>query len=139
METPTSKELAHQWFDRVWNQLDEGAVLDLMHPRGEILGIGTAVVGRDGFLLYHRACRRGFDQIRIEIADLVGEADAVAGHARFSALHRESGREVDVLLSFACRYEKGKLRWARNIVDFTAVLSQVGTLDPRAVNALFGN
>lgn len=133
----SSKELTRQWFERVWNQLDEGAVMELMHPDGEILGLGTTVVGRDGFLGYHRAFRRGFDQIRIEIVDLVAEGASVAGHARFSALHRITGREVDVFLSFAGRFEDGKLRWVRNVVDFTALLSQVGTLDPRAVNLLF--
>jgi predicted ester cyclase len=133
----TSKELTREWFERVWNQLDEGAVMELMHPEGEALGLGTSVVGREGFIEYHRAFRRGFDQIRIEIVDLVAEADSVAGHARFSGLHRVSGREVDIFLSFAGRFENGKLRWVRNVVDFTALLSQVGTLDPRAVNLLF--
>lgn len=135
MESP--KELTHQWFERVWNQLDEGAVMELMHPDGEILGLGTTVVGREGFIGYHRAFRRGFDQIRIEIVDLVAEDTAVAGHARFSAIHRGSGREVDIFLSFAGRFEDGKLRWVRNVVDFTALLSQIGTLDPRAVGLLF--
>jgi len=137
MESP--KDLTHQWFERVWNQLDEAAILELMHEEGEILGLGTTVVGREGFLGYHRAFRGGFDQIRIEIVDLVAEEDSVAGHARFSAIHRESGREVDIFLSFAGRFENGKLRWVRNVVDFTALLSQVGTLDPRAVNLLFGS
>jgi len=134
MESP--KDLTHQWFERVWNQLDETAILELMHPDGEILGLGTTVVGREGFRGYHRAFRRGFDQIRIEIVDIVAEEHSVAGHSRFSALHRESGREVDIFLSFAGRFEDGKLRWMRHVVDFTALLSQVGTLDPRSVNLL---
>lgn len=133
----SSKELTRQWFERVWNQLDEGAVMELMYPDGEILGLGTTVLGREGFLIYHRAFRCGFDQIRIEIVDLVAEDASVAGHARFSAVHRVTGREVDIFLSFAVRFEDGKLRWMRHVVDFTALLSQVGTLDPRAVNLLF--
>jgi len=137
MGKSSPEDLAHLWFNRVWNALDEEAVLQLMHRRGEILGLGTTVLGRDEFLSYHRAFRRGFDRVRIEIVDLVAEGAAAAGHARFSAVHRVSGREVDALLSFAVRFEGGKLRWARHVVDFTALLSQVGTLDPRAVGLLF--
>jgi ketosteroid isomerase-like protein len=135
MESP--KELFREWFERVWNQGDEAAIFELMHPEGEILGLGTTVMGREVFAGYHRAFRRGFSEILIEIVDLVGEDEAVAGHARFSAVHGESGREVDIFLSFAGRFEDGKLRWVRNVVDFTALLSQVGSIDPRAVNLLF--
>lgn len=138
MDSPSAKDLTRQWFERVWNKAGEGAILALMHPEGEILGLGTTVLGRESFTVYARLFQSGFDQIRIDLAEIVAEGDAVAGHARFTALHRSSRREVDVYLSFSAHFEDGLLRRMRHLVDFTGLLSQVGTLDPRAVNLLFG-
>lgn len=137
MNSSSPKELVLTWFDRVWNQFDECAVHELMSADGEVLGLGTTVLGREGFIGVHRSFREAFDQIRLDVVDLVGEGASVAGHARFSAIHRKSAREVDFFFSFAGRYEDDRLCWVRHVVDFTALLSQLGTLDPRAVNLIF--
>ena len=137
MNSSSLEFLMESWFDRVWNRLDEKAVHDLMSENGEILGLGTTVVGREGFIGILRLYQAAFDQIHLEVVDLVGDASSVAGHARFSAIHRQSAREVDVLYSFAARCEGDQLIWIRHVVDFAALLSQIGTLDPRAVNLIF--
>lgn len=128
-----------EWFERVWNRGEERAVQELMSGKAEILGLGTSVTNPEGFVRIHRAFRGAFQQILVEVADIVCDEMAVAGHARFTAMHRASGCEVDVLFSFAGRFEEGQVIWLRHVFDFTALLSQIGTLDPRAVNLLFTN
>lgn len=137
MKASPPKELIVTWFDRVWNQLDGNAVRELMNEDGEILGLGTTVVDPEGFIRILRLYRAAFDQIHLEVVDLVEDDSSVAGHARFSGIHRQSTREVDFLFSFAARCEGNRLSWIRHVVDFTALLSQIGTLDPRAVNMIF--
>ena len=137
MNSSSPKELILTWFERVWNHLDERAIQELMCENGEILGLGTTVVDREGFIGIFRLYRAAVDQIHLEVVDLVEDASSVAGHARFSGIHRQTNREVDFLFSFAARCEGNRLSWMRHVVDFTALLSQIGTLDPRAVNFIF--
>ena len=125
------------WFDRVWNEGEKSAVGELMSAEAEVLGLGTSVMNAAAFTETLLAYHRSFDQVLVEVVDLVFGEDEGAGHARFSAMHRASGREVDVLFSFSVRFEDGRIIWLRHVVDFTALLSQIGTLDPRAVGLIF--
>jgi ketosteroid isomerase-like protein len=133
---PTNERVI-EWFERVWNQMDEKAIGELLAGDGEVLGLGTTVLGQPGLVAIHRAYRRTFHQIRVEMVDLVsGETDG-AGHVRFSAVHRANGAEVDVLWSFAVRLEGGRIGRIRHVIDHAALLSQIGTFDLRAVNLIF--
>lgn len=125
------------WFDRAWNEGEKSAVGELLSAEAEVLGLGTSVMNAAAFIETLLAYHRSFDQVLVEVVDLVCGEDEGAGHARFSARHRVSGREVDVLFSFAVRFEDGRIVWLRHVFDFTALLSQLGTLDPRAVGLIF--
>ncbi len=134
---PATKARILTWFDRAWNEGEMSAVGELMSAESEVLGLGTSVMNAVAFTETLRAYHQSFDQILVEVVDLVCGGDEGAGHARFSARHRASGREVDVLFSFSFRFEGGRIVWLRHVFDFTALLSQIGTLDPRAVGLIF--
>jgi len=134
---PDTEARIQTWFKRAWNEGEKSAVGELMSTEAEVLGLGTSVMNPTAFIETQRAFHQSFDQILVEVVDLVCGEDEGAGHARFSALHRASGREVDVLFSFAVRFEDGRIIWLRHVFDFTALLSQLGTLDPRAVGLIF--
>ena len=134
---PSTEARIRTWFERTWNDGEKSAVEELMSNEAEVLGLGTSVMNPTAFIETQRAFHQTFDQILVEVVDLVCGEDEGAGHARFSALHRASGREVDVLFSFAVRFEEGRIIWLRHVFDFTALLSQIGTLDPRAVGLIF--
>lgn len=127
------------WFDRAWSEGEMAAVGELMSAEAEVLGLGTAVMNAVAFGENLRSFHQTFDQIRVEVVDLVSGEDEGAGHARFSARHGVSGREVDVLFSFSVRFEDGRIIWLRHVFDFTALLAQLGTFDPRAVGLIFND
>ncbi|MEQ1840903.1 MAG: nuclear transport factor 2 family protein, partial [Verrucomicrobiales bacterium] len=99
------------WFDRAWNEGEKSAVEELMSAEAEVLGLGTSVMNAAAFTETLRAYHQSFDQVLVEVVDLVCGGDEGAGHARFSARHRASGREVDFLFSFSVRFEDGRIVW----------------------------
>ena len=131
------KEKTREWFDRVWNRLDLSVVDELMREDCEVLGLGNSVVGRAGFRSVHESFTAAFDQIHVEVIDFVAEGNEVAGHARFSARHRQSGREVDLMFSFYGCYEEGCLRRVRNVVDYTSLMAQMNLLEPEKMKLIF--
>ncbi|MDF1824964.1 MAG: ester cyclase [Verrucomicrobiales bacterium] len=133
----SAKQLTGIWFDRVWNGMDRSAVGELMHAGCEVLGLGNTVVGPAGFLRIHESFKNAFDQIYVDVVDLVSEGDEVAGHARFAARHRFSGKEVDLIFSFSARFAEGKLIRVRNVIDYTSLLAQLDLLEPEKLKAVF--
>jgi predicted ester cyclase len=131
------KQLAKSWLERVWNQNDLSAVAELMHEECEVLGLRNSVVGPTGFLKIHESFTAAFDQIHVEVVDLVAEGEEVAGHARFAARHRLSGKEVDLIFSFSGSFEAGQLRRVRNVIDYTSMLAQLDLLEPDKMRAVF--
>lgn len=125
------------WFERVWNQLDEGAIEEMMAEDCEVLGVSAMPVNREQYVEFYRTVRSAFDEIRMEIADVVVEEDAAAGHVRFSGKHRDSGKEVDFVFSFAARLEEGRFVWVRNVVDYSLLLYQLGDFDLAAIERVF--
>ncbi len=136
---PDTKARILTWFERAWNEGGKSAVGELMSAEAEVLGLGTAVMNAVAFGENLRSFHQTFDQIRVEVVDLVSGEDEGAGHARFSARHGVSGREVDVLFSFSVRFEDGRIIWLRHVFDFSALLAQLGTFDPRAVGLIFND
>lgn len=135
----TAKELTREWFDRVWNHLDRSAIEELMDPECEILGLTATVRGPRGFLSVHESFTRAFDQIHVELVELVAEENEVAGHARFGARHRESQRQVDMMFSFSGKFENGRLKQVRHVVDYTSLLAQLNLFDPRRIGVVFSS
>lgn len=136
MSTPTGKELTASWFARVWNQQDEAAIHGLMDPDCEVAGLDLSENGPAGFIPFWQTFGRAFHDIAIEIIGIVEEDGEVAGHARFAASHPATGKEIDVIFSFAATWRDGKLVYARNVFDFSAVLMQTDLLDPEVIGRL---
>jgi predicted ester cyclase len=135
----TAKELTREWFDRVWNHLDRSAIEELMDPECEILGLTATVRGPRGFLSVHESFTKAFDQIHVELVELVAEENEVAGHARFGARHRESQRQVDMMFSFSGKFENGRLKQVHHVVDYTSLLAQLNLFDPRRIGVVFSS
>lgn len=131
------RQLTESWFERVWNQHDRSAVADLMHEDCEVLGLGNTVAGPSGFLKIYESFVAAFDQIHVDIVDLVAEGEEVAGHARFAARHLRSGKEVDLIFSFSSQFKDGQLRRVRNVVDHTSLMAQLDLLEPERMQLIF--
>ncbi|MEM7603012.1 MAG: ester cyclase [Verrucomicrobiota bacterium] len=136
-EAPELKQITMEWFERLWNQLDLTVVDQWMREDCEVLGLGNTVVGRSGLKQVHESFTSAFDQIHVEVVELVVDGAEVAGHARFAARHRQSEREVDFMFSLYGVFEDGGFRRVRNVVDYTSLMSQLNLLEPQRMQMMF--
>lgn len=102
-----------------------------------MLGFGNTVLGRAGFKRVHGSFVEAFEGIGVTWIDLIAEGAEVAGHARFTARHRASGREVDFLFSFSALIEDGRFRRIRQVMDYTSLLDQLQLLEPEKMKLVF--
>lgn len=126
------------WFEQVWNQGNEDTIHEMMDEECEIKGLGLSEKGAEAFLGFYRTFQGAFDGIHIDLIDLMEEGENVMGNARFTAVHRQSGKKVDFVFSALGRWRDGKIVEARNVVDFTTMLTQVGALDESVMRTALG-
>ncbi|MGB0993844.1 MAG: ester cyclase [Akkermansiaceae bacterium] len=129
----TGKELTLEWFQRVWNNCEHDAIFDLMSEECEIHGLNLQKRGASGFAQFHTAYCKAFENIHIEVFEMAEENGLVIGHARFTAKHKKSNNDVDMVFSLSVRWQDGKAIEARDVVDFTTMLSQIGAFDMRVL------
>jgi len=129
----TGKELTLEWFERVWNNGDKSAISELLCESCDVQGLNLEEKGPSGFNQFHDAYCNAFGNIRVEVIEMIEEEDVVLGHAKFIGKHRSSGEDIEMLFSYSLQWKEGKAVRARNIVDFTGLLSQIGAIDSDAV------
>ncbi len=126
----TEKELMLEWYERVWKQNDENAISELMAPNCIVHGLGIPVIGPDQFAEFHDNFIQAFRDPWVEVFELV-EADSVTlGHATFRAIHSPTDRNIEFVFSFSVKWVNGQAVEARNVVDFTSMLAQIGAFNP---------
>ena len=130
MTAKTGKELTLDWFERVWNQQDIAAIPELMAEDCIIHGLSLGENGSKAFAQFHAAYCQAFENIHIEVFEVVEEDMKTIGNCRFTALHKGSGKDVEMVFSFSVKWENQKAVEARNVVDFTTMLAQLELFDP---------
>jgi ketosteroid isomerase-like protein len=106
-------ELAKRSFD-AWNRDDVEAWLPTLSPdvvynvSGIFPGLETVYVGHDGIRAFWRAMHEPWEELRLELEELVSLDDAhVVADFRFRAVGAGSGAPVDLTFSNAVRLEDG--------------------------------
>lgn len=130
----TGRELTLEWFNRVWNNLEESAIDELMCKDCEIQGLNLAEKGPEGFKQFYRSYCAAFENIVMEVFELVEEEGLVLGHVRFTGTHLGSGKNVDIVVSLSVRWVNGKASFGRNVADFVTLLAQIGSLNPEILS-----
>lgn len=125
----SGKELMHEWYERVWNRGEEDAVFELMHESCEMQGLDLPERGPEGFLQFYKGFAGAFENMRIELIELVEEEGHVAGFAKFTGQHKKSGRDVELVYATSGKWENGVVVSTREIVDFGSLLSQIGAAE----------
>ncbi|WOO42795.1 ester cyclase [Rubellicoccus peritrichatus] len=138
MNAKTGKELTLEWFERVWHNAEVTAISELMCQHCNVKGLDMDSSGPAGFIPLHSAFCSAFESIRIEVLEMIEEEGVVMGHARFIAVHKATERKVDFVFSFSARWKDGRMSEARNVVDYVAMLSQLGLFDQHSMAKVFG-
>jgi predicted ester cyclase len=130
----TPETLAREWFDSVWNRLDESAVDRLMHPDAVAHGLGPEPIrGSAQFKAFYRDFKNTFANIRVDVARAVTQGDTVAvlchvtgNHAGDGPAGRATGRDVDFWGTTFIRMQDGRIIEGWNTFDFLTMYQQMG-------------
>ena len=96
MSNPLSpRQVASQWFQRIWVQHDESAIAELMAPEalGHLEG-GKVCRGPDEFRDFFRSLTGVFPDLKIEILDIIEEGEKAV--VRWSARGTHAGEGMGV-------------------------------------------
>ena len=85
MSTPRAKELATQWFQRVWQQGSRDAIFELMSPNavGFAEG-GREIRGPEEFACMHDQFFAAFPDLKLEVLHSVGDDKEASVHWKVS-------------------------------------------------------
>ncbi|MCP4941828.1 MAG: hypothetical protein GY924_07585 [Planctomycetaceae bacterium] len=132
---PLAVGLMRHWFDKVWNQQDETTIHKMLDENCSIAGLGLVDTGPKAFVPFYQNFLRVFEQPRIDILDITGDALDTTGLATFSGRHKKSGKDVSFEFGFSARWEGGRIVEARNVVDFFGLMEQIGEVDVQRLAA----
>jgi predicted ester cyclase len=132
--TQTPDALAREWFDSVWNKLDESAIDRLMHPEALAHGLGPQPLrGPEQFRPFFHAFKTALANIRVHVDRTVVQGDTVAVLCHVTGTHvgdtlggRATGRDVDFWGSTMLRIKDGKIVEGWNTFDFLTMYQQIG-------------
>jgi predicted ester cyclase len=130
----TKSTLLHRWFEEVWNQNLEDSIDTLMTAESNAHGIvdPEQPKGASGFKIFYRGFKEQFENIHVDVKDVVSQDDMECGHTEVTARHRETGKDVKFSGFCMVRVEDGKIAEAWNNFDFLGLYQQLGqVLTPR--------
>lgn len=98
----TARALVERFYHVVWNQADENAARQVLHPDFVFHGsLGPELRGPDGFVAYLRSVHAALANFVCTIEELIESEERVVARMRFSGIHRgpffgvaPTGREV---------------------------------------------
>lgn len=123
----------YRWFNEVWNQDDEKAIDHLMTPDALAHGILTEdqPKGPEGFKLFFRDFRSQFQDVTIDVQEVVSQDGLESARMTVEATHTETGKKVSFSGISMARIQDGKIAEAWNSYDFLSLYQQLGqTLVP---------
>jgi predicted ester cyclase len=129
----TADVIAREWFESVWNRLDESAIDRLMHPNAVVYGLGPEPLrGPAAFKPLFRMFRDALGDIRIAIERTIVQGNEAAVLCHVTARHTgaafgaPSGRNVDFYGITMVRVQDGQLIEGWNAFDFLTMYQQIG-------------
>lgn len=131
--TPTPDDLTRQWFEQVWNQGNEAAIDRLLAPDARILGLGGAMVGRDGFKQVWRTFRTAFPDLQVTVERTFVDGDTCIAQCRVRGRHAgdalggpATDRPIDIAGVAIIRASGDQLVEGLNVFDFLGMYQQLG-------------
>ena len=87
------QQVAHDWFDRVFNQRDLSAVDDLVHPEITLIAEGQTLKGQEAVKARLRAILDGFNPLRLCIEHLFSDGQTTIVYWQWMRLTQASSLE----------------------------------------------
>ena len=134
MGTETPETILKTWMSRVWNELDDSAIDELLAPEALVHGLGDVPMrGRAEWRQFHSAYVTAFSDIRVDVEDQVVSADKVAGRIVVTMSHRATRTPVTITGMVMCRVSGGQIVEGWNAVDFVPMLTALNIVPQDAM------
>lgn len=134
-QTHDLRALSHQWFERVWNQKDAGAIEQLVQPHLVIHGLGDApghTGGVNEFRAFHDRFVEAFPDLQIHVEDVLVDGDKTAIRFVLTATHAGEGlglppsnKPVRITGMSITRWQDGRIVEGWNEFDKAGMAAQV--------------
>jgi hypothetical protein len=129
-----AESLPREWFRRVWNELDAGAIDELAAPDCIFHGLGDEpIIGPAGFRAFHDHFSSAFREIKLTILLEVASGDMVSLLAEVEAI--PPGRHARVSFQGAAfaRVRRRQLVEAWDCWDFLGLLERMEVLPQQSL------
>jgi predicted SnoaL-like aldol condensation-catalyzing enzyme len=130
----TPDAVAREWFEEVWNKLDEKAIDRLMHPNAVAHGLGPQPIhGPAAFKPFFHSFKNALAGIKIDVVRTIVEGDMCAIQCRVAAKHAGPGlggpatnKPVAFWGVSIVRVKDGQIVEGWNSFDFLTMYQQMG-------------
>lgn len=123
-----TKTLCYRWFHEVWNQKKEQAIDQLLSNDCFAHGINSedGPKGIEGFKAFYHDFQSQFQNIQINVLDVIAQDDMECAHTEVTAIHEKTGKPVKFSGLCLIKIENGKIAEAWNQYDFLNMHQQLG-------------
>jgi predicted ester cyclase len=130
----TPDAVSREWYEQVWNQLDESAIDRLMHPDAIAYGLAPGPLhGPAAFKPFYRMFRDALSGIHIDVVRTVVQDDLCVAHCHVVARHTGAAfggpptdRDVELWGMSLVRVRDGQIVEGWNCFDFLTLYQQIG-------------
>jgi predicted ester cyclase len=127
--------LCRRWFQEVWNENREQTIAELMASGAVIHGLGEdgrPGAGPEAFKKFFHLFHAGLSEIRIDVHDVISQADQTACRLTLTAKHTgtgfgtaPTGRAVTITGIVWCRWRDGRIIEGWNEFDAAGLMKQI--------------
>jgi len=127
MPATAAESFNQEWFRRVWNHPEPGAIEELVSPECRAHGLGPAPLkGPAEFEVIHAAFNAAFRGIHIEVLREVRNGDMIAAFCHVTMISRSTGRTVTFHGCPMIRVQDHRIIEAWNTWDFLGLAEAMG-------------
>lgn len=117
------------WFQRVWNNGEEDAITELMHPACEVHGLGEEPLrGPEAFRAFWHSLNGTFGDIQIQVDETIECGTNVFGRATVEMSFHGKPVRMEGCSTMIVDAETGRILSAWNCWDFLALMADMGAL-----------
>jgi predicted ester cyclase len=121
-----SETVCYNWFETIWNEKNRDLIREKMTDDVIIHGLGEDTVGIPPFEAFYDSFNAAFNDIYVDVTDVVSQDDMEAGLCEVRATHNESGKPVSFSGMYLIRTRHGKIAESWNVFDFLTMNQQMG-------------
>ena len=124
-------DFMHQWYAEVWNNKNENAIDELLHPDVKVYGLGAEPMsGIPAFKQFYYNFLKEVEDVKVDVERTIAEGDYIVALCNVKAIHRQSGKPVSFSGTSIGHVVDYKLLAGWNHFDFLTMYMQTCKISP---------